>query len=392
MLDGEWLAGPLYSRVALGFTDGGYARIARVGLHGVLHTSIPGHQSLWINNINQPRSSGSHCVLYTRRWGDHVTLPYEGTLIGVDSHGEVMDINARTMAIPYGGFVLADSKKSAIAVLSRGDKVNANWSITPKEWQNVTHAISGGPLLLKDGKIAFDLKGEKFPASWTGAKITRRTACGITADDHLLMATFEGPHTLFDVAKFFLKNNCTEALNLDGGGSTTMVVNGTTVTRNATASQRRVAVALGLFAEDKAKNLAANSQVNYRPQANISSLIPESRIASQSVQEASSQLQELCPVASKSIPEIAISAIAEKIVNTPYQAPVVDIVEEETNKSFTLGQLDVPLSSSPKSITRSVDLNIKAPPVSTKVKTESAKSAKLNPDFGKRLFKGFFGR
>ena len=43
MIDGEWVSGPLYDRVALGFTRGGYARIARLGLHGVLHTSIPGH-------------------------------------------------------------------------------------------------------------------------------------------------------------------------------------------------------------------------------------------------------------------------------------------------------------------------------------------------------------
>jgi len=381
MLDGEWLSGPLYSRVALGFTDGGYARIARVGLHGILHTSIAGHESLWINNVNQPRSSGSHCVLYTRRWGERVSLPYDGTLIAVDGSGEVIDSDARSIAIPYGGFVLADSKKSAVAVLSRGDKVNVTWSITPKEWHTVTHAISGGPLLLKDGKIAFDLKGEKFPASWTGSNITRRTACGITADDHLLMATFEGPHTLYDVAKFFLRNNCTEALNLDGGGSTTMVVNGTTVTRNAAASQRRVAVALGLFSEDKAKNLAANSQFgNYRPQADISSLISTVGVPSQSVQEAGAQLAELTPVAPKNLPEVAVPEISTKIVNSPYVIPVESDaqVSDAAETSFTIGQLEAPVARAEKS--------------TAKPAINPPKSAKLNPDLGKRLFKGLFGR
>ncbi len=399
MLDGEWLSGPLYSRVALGFTDGGYARIARVGLHGILHTSIVGNESLWINNVNQPRSSGSHCVLYTRRWGERVSLPYDGTLIAVDSSGEVIDSHPRSIAIPYGGFVLADSKKSAVAVLSRGDKVNVTWSITPKEWHDVTQAISGGPLLLKNGKIAFDLKGEKFPASWTGSKITRRTACGITNDDHLLMATFEGPHTLYDVAKFFQRNNCSEALNLDGGGSTTMVVNGTTVTRNATASQRRVAVALGLFSEEKAKNLAANSQSSgYRPQGDISSLIQPNRLASQSVQEAGAQLSELTPIAAKNLPEVAVSAISEKVASAPYVAPVeADAqVSDSSSNSFTVGQIEAPVARAEKAAIKSVDSSaapsINKKSASVKAKTDEPKSGKLKPDFGKRLIKGLFGR
>ncbi len=407
MLDGEWLSGPLYSRVALGFTDGGYARIARVGLHGILHTSIAGNESLWINNVNQPRSSGSHCVLYTRRWGERVSLPYDGTLIAVDGSGEVIDRHPRSIAIPYGGFVLADSKKSAVAVLSRGDKVNVTWSITPKEWHDVTQAVSGGPLLLKNGKIAFDLKGEKFPASWTGSKITRRTACGITNDDHLLMATFEGPHTLYDVAKFFQRNNCSEALNLDGGGSTTMVVNGTTVTRNATDSQRRVAVALGLFSEEKAKNMAANSQFSgYRPHDDISSLIQPNRVASQSVQEAGAQLSELTPVATKNLPEVAVSAISEKVANAPYVAPVeVDAqVSDSSNhsgagsssNSFTVGQVEAPVAGAEnaaiKSVVKSSAPSINKESASVKAKTDEPKSGKLKPDFGKRLIKGLFGR
>lgn len=276
MLDGEWFSGPLYERVALGFTDSGYARIARVGLHGILHTSNPEHPTLWVNNVNQPRRTGSHCILYTRRWGESVSLPYPGTLIAVSAAGEVIDRAEKQMAIPYGGYVLADSRESSTAVLRRGDIVKVDWQISPGGWQNVTQAVSGGPLLLKDGKLAFDLASEKFPQSWTGGHITRRTACGITADDHLLMATFEGPHTLYDVAKFFLKHGCTEAMNLDGGGSTTMVVKGTTVTRNASDSQRRVAVALGLFTADKARNLASCNGCGYSPRFDLASLLPVS--------------------------------------------------------------------------------------------------------------------
>ncbi|MBS1989187.1 MAG: phosphodiester glycosidase family protein [Cyanobacteria bacterium SZAS LIN-3] len=279
MVDGEWVSGPLYDRVALGFTDGGYARIARVGLHGTLYTSNPDHPEMWINNVNQPHRTGSRCILYTRRWGEKVTFPFAGTMVAVDASGKVLDKAEKVMAIPYGGFVLADSKKSPIAALKPGDLVHVRWQTNPSGWDNVKQAVSGGPLLLQDGKFAFDLKSEKFPANWTGGHIVARTACGITADDHLLLATFEGPHTLFDVAKFFLKMGCTEAMNLDGGGSTTMVVNGATVTRNASASQRHVAVALGVFTEDKARNLAACNGCGYRPKSDLASFTSRVELA-----------------------------------------------------------------------------------------------------------------
>ncbi|MBU6453366.1 MAG: phosphodiester glycosidase family protein [Cyanobacteria bacterium REEB67] len=284
MVDGEWVAGPLFDRVALGFTEGGYARMARVGLHGILSTSNPEHQQIWINNVNQPHRTGSRCILYTRRWGERVTLPFAGTLLAVDASGQIIDRAEKSMAIPYGGFVLCDSKKSPIADLASGELVHVKWQITPGGWDNVKEAVSGGPLLLQNGKFACDLKGERFPANWTGGQIVARTACGITADDHLLMATFEGPHTLYDVAKFFLKHGCTEAMNLDGGGSTTMVVNGTTVTRNGSAAQRHVAVALGIFSEARAKNLAVCNGCSYHPKSDLASFTSAAEAARISAQ------------------------------------------------------------------------------------------------------------
>lgn len=415
MLDGEWLSGPLYTRVALGFTDGGYARIARVAMHGILHTSILGHETLWVNNMNQPRSSGSHCVLYTRRWGESVSLPYEGTLIAVNSFGEIVDSDSKHIAIPFGGFVLADSKDSPLAALrqNNGAKVSVDWNITPKEWANVTQAVSGGPLLLKDGKFAFDLKAEKFPASWTGSHITRRTAVGITADDHLLMATFEGPHSLYDVAKFFLKHGCTEAMNLDGGGSTTMVVNGNTVTRNANDSQRRVAVALGLFSAEKAQGVAnANSfggytGSNYRPHADIASMLPayhsEKALhpTAQSTQEALEQIKAFVPVAHSSLadaPDLAVSNLANSILRSPL--PTEAIADEASEgikgsegseQTVTLGQFAAPVSASPhKNIGQkpSQELSQEQSAAINQTVPKTTKSAKLKIDFATRLFKG----
>lgn len=381
MLDGEWFSGPLYDRVALGFTDSGYARIGRVGLHGVLHTSNPEHPELWINNVNQPRRTGSHCILYTRRWGESVSLPYPGTLIAVSGSGEVIDRAEKQISIPYGGYVLADSRESSTAILERGDIVKVDWHITPGDWQNVSQAVSGGPLLLKDGKMAFDLASEKFASSWTGSQITRRTACGITADDHLLLATFEGPHTLYDVAKFFLKHGCTEAMNLDGGGSTTMVVKGTTVTRNASDSQRRVAVALGLFSADRAHNLAGCNGCGFSPRADLASLLPVSDplrdmiLGQDPLHDLYNDGLNLTEMAS----EVASgeSQLAQRINSSSFNVP-----DEETTSAGQLGTAESAVTTSPFSQIKNSHFTL------PKADRQADKSAKLKPVSNKGIFKG----
>jgi exopolysaccharide biosynthesis protein len=59
-----------------------------------------------------------------------------------------------------------------------------------------------------------------------------RTAIGITKDKHLLLVTVDGRSaeaqgmTTEELAQLMQALGCTEALNLDGGGSTTMWISG----------------------------------------------------------------------------------------------------------------------------------------------------------------------
>ncbi|MBS2001329.1 MAG: phosphodiester glycosidase family protein [Cyanobacteria bacterium SZAS LIN-5] len=246
IINGEWIAGPLYDRVSMGITDNGRVKIDRVSLRGTLTTDNPEVPSLFCNTINQPRRHGSRLVVYTRRWGSFVRLPYEGCVVAVNAQGEVQDISLKEMAIPYGGYVLTDSKIGEISKLKVGDKVDLSWHTGPNDWHDVVQAVSGGPMLIKDGNLFLDLKAENFRKGWTGAQIHARTAAGVTANNHLLLATIEGPHTLWDVAKFLHKLGAVDAMNLDGGGSTTMVVHGNTVTRNANSHQRHVASSIAV--------------------------------------------------------------------------------------------------------------------------------------------------
>ncbi len=282
IIDKEWVAGPLYDRVSLGITNYGYVRIDRVNLFGTLDTSNPSAPSIWVNNINQPRRHGSRLILYTRRWGDAVRMPYAGCLVSVDRNGVVVDKRTTVMPVPAGGFVLSDTKSGQISRLKVGDLVKLNWHTRPEAWADVEQAVSGGPMLIKDGELYLDLKAENFRKAWTGRQIHARTAAGVTAYNHLLLVTIEGPHTLWDFAKFLRKLGAVDAMNLDGGGSTTMVVEGRTVTKNANSFQRRVASSLAVIDASNVRTVVRQDLEDYIPSCDLTDFcLPETLRSSQ---------------------------------------------------------------------------------------------------------------
>jgi len=293
IIDGEWVAGPLFDRVSMGFTRNGYVRIDRVNLFGIMRSSNPDVPTAWINNINQPRRTGSRFVAYTRRWGSFVQLPYDGVLVAIDAQGNVTDTNPRSMGIPWGGYVLTDSKNGAIAKLKRGDTVSISWQTRPSAWSDVVNAVSGGPTLVKNGKVQLDLQQQHFTQRWTGAQIHARTAAGVTADNHLLLVTIEGPHTMWDLAKFLRDMGAIEALNLDGGGSTTMVVDGKAVTRGAKNSQRRVASSIVLVDDRIAAQNYHPYNGWYKPQSDISDFVLPAKDVMSSLSVSSEKLSTL---------------------------------------------------------------------------------------------------
>lgn len=111
-------------------------------------------------------------------------------------------------------------------------------------------AIGGGPLLIDDGKFRNTYVEELFNgASGIGPDTDQpRTAIGITSDDKMIAFVCEGRQmtegvaglTTADVAEVLLDLGCVEAINLDGGGSSCMLVNGKETIQVSDGSQRAV--------------------------------------------------------------------------------------------------------------------------------------------------------
>lgn len=94
-------------------------------------------------------------------------------------------------------------------------------------------AVGGGPRLVQDGKdvAVKNYWAECLDSGGTSGLIrVNRTAAGITEDGKLILIVADGRgsrgsagYTLSELAKKFIALGCTDAINLDGGGSSCMV-------------------------------------------------------------------------------------------------------------------------------------------------------------------------
>ncbi len=226
MINGKMYTGPIYNRVAMGIFDEGFD-MARLELNAQVK-SFKGN--IKIDNINQPRMLSTHVIVYTPEWGSFAPpSPKYGKQIAVED-GKIISIGAQSMPIPHNGYVIVGPEER-LSKLYRAKHVDLDIKTIPN-WDNVKHIISGGPYLVKNGEIFVDMTEQKLGA--IGGK-NPRTAIGYTQDGNFIMVAVDGREgasvglTLKELAWFMKSIGCTNAMNLDGGGSTVMYVNGRVV-------------------------------------------------------------------------------------------------------------------------------------------------------------------
>jgi exopolysaccharide biosynthesis protein len=108
----------------------------------------------------------------------------------------------------------------------------------------VVDALGGSHVLVQDGRAAL--------GACTGAICAPnpRTGMGLTADGRIVLVVVDGRQhlsagmSLPAFASFFLRLGVVSAMNLDGGGSSTMVVKGQVVNQPSDGFERSVINAL----------------------------------------------------------------------------------------------------------------------------------------------------
>lgn len=155
-----------------------------------------------------------------------------------------------TWAYPVGAsntvtrYPLPSPNDSAKAPLAAPD---ANFPAGAAVWAPAK-AIGGGPMLIKNGNKFITATEEIFDAASgiSAGSNAPRTAVARLADGKVLFIVVDGRSaasrgvTLSELADVLLNLGATDAINLDGGGSSAMVVNGAVVNTPSDGVQRAV--------------------------------------------------------------------------------------------------------------------------------------------------------
>lgn len=197
------------------------------------------------------------------KWGAKTpgaTAQYPDWIEMVVEDGVVKEFseNKPSIDMPKKGFVVLGSG-SHIQYLKDTFKVGdpVDYSITMNvDTNKMTMALTGGAMLVKDDKVLTTFSHNPVSPSTRAA----RTAIGTSKDGKtLIIAAVDGKSsssigmTQSELASYMHELGCANAMNLDGGGSTTLVSReqGTTglsvQNRPSDGSQRGVGASLGIF-------------------------------------------------------------------------------------------------------------------------------------------------
>ncbi len=181
--------------------------------------------------------------------------------------------NTKNTPIPKGGVVLTGSGTEATFLKDNvkvGDKLTVRFDIVSTngvDYTRVEQAVSGKPWILKDGKRFIDSGNEGVPASFVNYR-NPRTAVGITADGKVILVTVDGRQSisrgvsLQSLSDIMKRLGAVNAVNLDGGGSTTMSYRGMVINSPSGGSQRPVPNALLVFANPTATEQLPNLAIS----------------------------------------------------------------------------------------------------------------------------------
>lgn len=161
--------------------------------------------------------------------------------------------------VPPGGIVLSEADSAAASPVARGDTVRILLGFTPAQGR-VQTLVGGGPRIVLDGRnVAGTEEHREGTAPDFSSRRHPRSGIGFSADTTMLFfVTVDGRQdssagmSLQEFAELMVSFGIAQGMNLDGGGSTTMVVEGNVVNSPSDAAgERPVANCLVLLGRKK---------------------------------------------------------------------------------------------------------------------------------------------
>jgi len=252
--DGQWISGPILGRGAIAWNAQRQFTLSRLLLAHTLTTQQS--NAFTVNHINSGYVQAG-MGLYTSAWGRTYTPIADGELlITVNGNRVVQQTPAGAAGtgaypIPPQGYLLAlRSFNSAAQSLPVGTTVALSPDLRPPIFNNFPTAVGGGPILVQNGQINADARAEGFSDAFA-AQAAPRSAIAVTPDGNLVLVAIHfspggrGP-TLRETAQIMQQLGARDALNLDGGTSSSLYLGGTIINRHG-STVGRVHNGLGVF-------------------------------------------------------------------------------------------------------------------------------------------------
>jgi exopolysaccharide biosynthesis protein len=260
---GRILSEPAKGRASLAVAElAGLTRIAvahiRVKAEVIADSARGARSSRPVDGFNRDRGT-DHLIVFTPEF-HRTTLTDPSGTEAIVRGGKVIEVRDKTGSapIPSDGIVISGRGAAAEWIRSRllpGTAIEIRTEIKaePPLPFDADFLIGGGPRLLREGKVV-PSEADAYPDGFYASRHPR-TAVGVRADGCLVLAAVDGRQpglsvgmTIAELAGLMAELGCVEALNLDGGGSTTMVVKGKVVNSPSDpAGERSVSDALLVY-------------------------------------------------------------------------------------------------------------------------------------------------
>lgn len=247
-----------------GVSKAGLAELANLATQASAEFGGASHSVLTVNAADGGGIPANGMIAYTPAWGTY-SRARAFTTPSVTNIAEVLVVNDKVVSvnstgaaanqIPAGGFVLVgrESAAEAIRALKPGEEVKLTYGLSAEATQELQFAIGDGGVIIENGT----------PVGGLDSSIAPRTAAGFKDGGHtLVLATWDGPGGTGNggiginvEAAELAEEGVETAVNLDGGGSTTMVARalgaeGATVRNNPSdGSERSDPNGIGVFVE-----------------------------------------------------------------------------------------------------------------------------------------------
>lgn len=253
-LDGRWLSGPILNRGAIAWDATGNIKFGRLTLRETVTTQTG--QRFPLTHLNSGYIQAG-IARYTPDWGSTYTSLSDGEIIVLVQNNQIAGqqiiekAGTASIQIPLNGYILVlRSIRSAAAAFVAGTPLQLESLTDPPEFNAYPQIMAAGPLLIQNRQTVLDAKAESFSNAFA-IEAAPRSAIAQQADGSLLLIAthtrLDGTSlTLPEFTQLLQQLGAVNALNLDGGSSTTLYLGGQILDRPPRTAAR-VHSGIGIF-------------------------------------------------------------------------------------------------------------------------------------------------